>query len=195
MSGEEVVRRADGQSGHATGQGRNLDRLVAVGGGAVTELAVAVGAPALDATRAGDRAGMETACGDRGNAASETRDHDWDIAVGRVSELARCRMSSPSTRRAPAVVSAQAGTAFALIALTPLVRPETSTGVLVSRPLPVSRAGRMVPAPALDAARARQRADPPGSRGDAVNSARKAPDVNRGAAVRRSCHRRAGRHR
>ena len=73
---------------------------------------------------------------------------------------------SPQHLTPPALVSAQVWPSPAAIAVTPLVRPVTSTGVVLVGRRPVAELAVDVVAPALDPAGARERAGVDAAGGD-----------------------------
>jgi hypothetical protein len=103
---------------------------------AVAELAVAVVAPALDAARRGDGAGVGAAGGDRRDAGRQAGDIDGRRAVcgGVVAELAvevpAPTLDAAARREGAGVIGAGSG------GLAPEVRPETSTGIVLSKVVP-----------------------------------------------------------
>src|SRR2546421_73062 len=77
------VVETGGDRGHAAGEAGDGPRGMAVGPRPVPELAVTVVAPARDSARAGERAGVAHADGDRGHTAGEAGDGHRGMAVGR----------------------------------------------------------------------------------------------------------------
>ena len=83
LSGQGAgVLGASGHGGHAAGQTGHVDGGGARVDGAVSQLTVVVPAPALDAARGGEGAGVEIARGHGGDAAGEPGDVDGGVAIG-----------------------------------------------------------------------------------------------------------------
>src|SRR5205823_1314653 len=142
--------------GHAAGKAGDRDRGQTAGRRPVPELAVAVEAPALDPARARERATVITVGGDRAHAARKAGDGDRGVAAGcrPVPELA-ARVTTPALdparARERATLSAGGGDRDHAAGKA----GDGDRGQPVGR-RSIPELAVLVPAPALDRARARE---------------------------------------
>src|SRR3990172_5015039 len=150
----------------------DVDRDAALGHRVVSELAVFVGAPALDPAASRQRTGVVVARGDRADAAREARDVDGDVAVAPAldSAAARQRAGVPGARGNRADATREARN----------VDRAAAVGRRAAAKLPI-----MAGPPALSPPAAREGASVVGARGDCADAAREARDLDRPGAVGR----------
>ena len=161
----------------------------------VPQLAEAVVAPALDPARARQRAGVDAAGGDRADAAREPADVDRDVAlrvrpVPQLAEEVVAPALDPARARQRAGVDAAGGDRADAAR-----KPADVDRDVAIRGRPVPQLAEGVVAPALDPARARQRAGVGAAGGDRADAAREPADVDRDVAIRGSSRSPAARRR
>ena len=135
-------RTVRGHGGHAAAQADDVDRRRTVDGGAVAEVPEAVGAPALDPTRASERAAAVTPPAIAFTPLLRPTTSTGARPSVAVPSPSWPRSAMPQHLTPPAVVSAHVCRSPAANAATPVRRPDTSTGTeLATRPSARCRAG------------------------------------------------------